>query len=542
MLTLSQVWQALMGHLEAPAELANLAALRDAVVDSRKAQPGSLFVALRGEKTDGNLYLADAFRRGAIAALAEPHAREIVNLQATLILQDGTILACGEPNEDEGTRGRGKEQAASPRPFVPGGAGARAPYVFVVPDSLRGLQDLAAWWRAQLPVEVIGITGSIGKTTSKETVANVLDKRYCTLRSAGNLNSESGLPLALLSLMPEHQRAVLEMGMYALGEISRLCQIARPRIGMVTNVGPNHLERLGSIERIAEAKSELVRALPPAEEGGVAILNADDPYVRAMSAQTRARVLTYGLSPDSDLWADEVSSEGLEGIRFRLHYKGEQIHVHLPMLGRHSVHTALRGAAVGLVEGLSWAEIIPGLQEARGQLRLMVTRGLRDSTLIDDTYNASPASMLAALNLLDDIANADHRCVVVLGDMLELGDYEEEGHRVVGGRAAQILTPAAHAAGAEAEKDQHHPSADAAVRVHKRARGKLITVGTRARWIAEEALAGGMDPADIYPVNSNENALALLQGLIQPGDIVLIKGSRGLAMEHIVDALARSQE
>jgi UDP-N-acetylmuramoyl-tripeptide--D-alanyl-D-alanine ligase len=541
MLTLSHVWQALLGHLEAPTELANVA-LRDAVVDSRKAQSGSLFVALRGEKTDGSLYLADAFARGAVAAIAGPQAREIPGLAATFILQDGTILERSLPSEDEGTRGRGEEQAASPRPLVLGGAGARTPYVFVAPDSLQALHNLAAFWRAQLPVTVIGITGSVGKTTSKETVANVLEKRYSTLRSEGNLNNEIGLPLTLLRLTPEHQRAVLEMGMYTLGEINRLCEIARPRIGVVTNVGPTHLERLGSIERIAEAKSELVRALPPAEEGGVAILNADDPHVRAMSAQTRARVFTYGLSSDSDLWADQVSSEGLEGIRFRLHYKDEQIYVHLPLLGRHSVHTALRGAAVGLVEGLSWTEIITGLQEVRGQLRLMVTRGLRDSTLIDDTYNASPVSMLAALNLLDDIANSEHRCVVVLGDMLELGKYEEEGHRVVGGRAAEILTPAAHAAGAEADKGPHHPSAEAAARVHERARGKLITVGKRAHWIADEALADEMDAADVYAVDNNEDALALLQGLIQPGDIVLIKGSRDLSMENIVDALARSQE
>jgi UDP-N-acetylmuramoyl-tripeptide--D-alanyl-D-alanine ligase len=527
MLTLSQVWQALLGHLEMPAELANVT-VRDAVVDSRKAQSGSLFVALRGEKTDGSVYLADAFARGAVAAIAEPPAREIPGLAATFILQDGTILE--------------HSLAASPRPVVLSEASIRTPYVFVAPDSLQALHNLAASWRAQLPVTVIGITGSVGKTTTKETMANVLEKRYCTLRNEGNLNNEIGLPLTLLRLTPEHQRAVLEMGMYTLGEISRLCEIARPRIGVVTNVGPTHLERLGSIERIADAKSELVRALPPAEEGGVAILNADDPYVRAMSAQTRARVFTYGLSPDSDLCADQVSSEGLEGIRFRLHYKDEQIHVHLPLLGRHSVHTALRGAAVGLVEGMSWAEIIPGLQEVRGQLRLMVTRGLRDSTLIDDTYNASPVSMLAALNLLDDIANSEHRCVVVLGDMLELGQYEEEGHRVVGGRAAEILTPAAHTAGAEAEKGPRHASAEAAVRVHKRARGKLITVGKRAHWIADEALADGMDAADVYALDNNEDALAMLQGLIQPGDIVLIKGSRGLSMETIVDALARSPE
>jgi len=182
----------------------------------------------------------------------------------------------------------------------------------------------------------------------------------------------------------------------------------------------------------------------------------------------------------------------------------------LPMLGRHSVHTALRGAALGLVEGFSWDEIIHGLQDVRGQLRLIVVPGLRDTTLIDDTYNASPDSSLAALNLLRDVANTRHRTIAVFGDMYELGTYEEAGHRLVGGRAAQIVQ-------------------------------KLVTVGRRARWIADEALASGMNTTDVYPVETNIDAIGILQGLILPGDIVLIKGSRSAAMESIVDALSRTR-
>src|SRR5450759_4131402 len=337
MLTLSHVWQALLGHLEAPTELANVA-LRDAVVDSRKAQSGSLFVALRGEKTDGSLYLADAFARGAVAAIAGPQAREIPGLAATFILQDGTILERSLTSEDEGTRGRGEEQAASPRPLVLGGAGARTPYVFVAPDSLQALHNLAAFWRAQLPVTVIGITGSVGKTTSKETVANVLEKRYSTLRSEGILNNEIGLPLTLLRLTPEHQRAVLEMGMYTLGEINRLCEIARPRIGVVTNVGPTHLERLGSIERIADAKAELVEELP---ESGLAVLNFDDELVRRMASRTKARADFYGLDPRATYWADNVQGRGLQGMEFDLRCGKEWAHVPMPLLGVHCVHAAL---------------------------------------------------------------------------------------------------------------------------------------------------------------------------------------------------------
>ena len=485
-LTLNDVSLALYGAA-LPAALGERVVV-DSVIDSRAASRGSLFVALRGERTDGHLYVYSAFEAGAVAALAE---------EGALDLAPGTLAVTPE----------GQLVTAGSGP-VPSGAELRPPLVLLTRDSLAALQRLAAAWRASLPVETIGITGSIGKSTTKETVANVLETRYVTLRSEGNLNNEIGLPLTLLRLRGQHQRAVLEMGMYALGEIRQLVSWARPRLGVVTNVGPVHLERLGAIERIAEAKSELPLGLPHAEDGGVAILNRDDPLVWSMAGRTRARVFSYGLNPAADLWADEIESQGLEGIRFRLHHNREEYHVRLPLLGRHSVHTALRGAAVGLMDGLSWDEIIRGMQNARGQLRLMVAPGLRDTTLIDDTYNASPDSTMAALNLLRDIANTSHRAVAVLGDMFELGSYEEAGHRLVGGRAAQVVD-------------------------------KLVTVGPRARWIAEEALASGMNPVDVHPVGGNTDAIGILQGMIRPGDIVLIKGSRAAAMESIVDALSR---
>ncbi len=480
-LTLRDIWQALIGPDAATLGPLGDHVVSDVVIDSRMARKDNLFVALRGERTDGHLFLQNAFQAGAIAAIAEPSAQTLCD-QATFAHADGTLLA-------------------------PAGKEAGLPLIFAVPDSLAGLQRVAGYRRAGLPVDAIGITGSVGKTTTKETVANVLAQRYVTLRSEGNLNNEIGLPLTLLRLTPKHQRVVLEMGMYAPGEIARLCELAQPRIGIVTNVGPVHLERLGTIERIAQAKAELPQALPPADEGGVAILNADDMLVHAMAGLTHARVFTYGLNPEAELWADEVESQGLDGVRLQFHYADKAFHVRLPMLGRHSVHTALRGAAAGLVDGLSWAEILLGLQDVRGQLRLMIVPGLRETTLIDDTYNASPESMMAALNLLEDIANG-HRLIAVLGDMYELGSHAEAGHRRVGGRAAQILT-------------------------------KLITVGTLARWIADEALACGMRSADVHPVDANTDAIGVLQGMLRPGDIILVKGSRAAAMENIVDALSR---
>ncbi|HEX9116507.1 MAG TPA: UDP-N-acetylmuramoyl-tripeptide--D-alanyl-D-alanine ligase [Anaerolineae bacterium] len=488
---LRHLWQALTGSA---ADLSQWPdqwidqPIADFVVDSRLVKPGAVFVALPGEHTDGHLYLNDALAHGAVAMLAGPPALE-QSLPAVFVNADGTVI-----------RRPDGENQASP-----------APVIFVVPDPLVALQNTAAAWRAIMPVVVVAVTGSVGKTTTKEMVGSVLAMHFNTLRSQGNFNNEIGLPLMLLRLTPAHERAVLEMGMYDVGEIARLCEISRPQVGIVTNVGPSHLERLGSIERIAMAKGELVQALPAAADGGVAILNYDDARVLAMRDLTRARVFSYGLDPAADLWADEIVSEGLEGIGFQLHFGKQHWYVRLDVLGRHSVHTALRAAAAGFVEGMQWSEIIAGLRAERGNLRLMVVSGLREATIIDDTYNASPASVLAALHLLKDVANQDHRSIAVLGDMLELGVYEEEGHRVVGGRAAQIAK-------------------------------KLVTVGPRAHWIAEEALASGMQVADVYPVDDNEAAIAVLQGLIRTGDVVLIKGSHGQHMEDIVDVLSRMRE
>jgi UDP-N-acetylmuramoyl-tripeptide--D-alanyl-D-alanine ligase len=351
-------------------------------------------------------------------------------------------------------------------------------------------------------LRVIGITGSVGKSSTKELIATMLERDHVVLKSEGNLNNEIGLPLTLLQLEPKHQRAVLEMGMYARGEITRLTELAQPIVGVITNVGPVHLERLGSIEAIAEAKAELVQALPPE---GTAILNFDDERVRAMRDTTQAQVLTYGLDPQADLWADEITSEGLEGIHFTLHYRGEEFHVQVPLLGRHSVHTALRAVAVGLAEGMSWDHILEGLQDRRAQLRLVAVPGPNGSMILDDSYNASPASMIAALNLL---AELNGRKIAVLGDMLELGEYEDEGHRMVGLRAID-------------------------------ATDVLVTVGELGRAMAQEALDNGMAPERVKMCATNEEATAYLNAIVRSGDMILIKGSRGLHMEDIVNALVQ---
>jgi UDP-N-acetylmuramoyl-tripeptide--D-alanyl-D-alanine ligase len=456
--------------------------VHSAVIDSRLATPGCLFVALHGEHVDGHAFIPEAVDRGAVAVIAQ--APPPPGVCASLSLAGGSI---------------------DPAAISPG-----MPLCLIVPDSLVALQQAAAYWRRQHDVQVIGITGSIGKTTSKEVVAAVLRQRYRTLRSEGNYNNEIGLPLTLLHLTSEHERVVLEMGMYDLGEITQLAAIARPQVGVVTNVGPTHLERLGTIERIAQAKAELPQALPPADQGGVAILNADDDRVRAMSAQTQARVFTYGLHPDADLWASDVNSEGLEGIRFQLHFRGQRLNVQVPMLGRHSVHTALSGAAAGLVEGLDWSEIVTGLRDQPAQLRLVAVPGPSDSLILDDTYNASPASCIAALNLLDELSTSRDpaRKIAILGDMYELGAFEEEGHRMVGRRARDV--------------------ADV-----------LVTVGRLGRIIGQEALEDGMAPEAVHLAETKEEVIDFLLNMVTTGDLILVKGSRGLSMEEIVMALQR---
>ncbi|MFN3705328.1 MAG: UDP-N-acetylmuramoyl-tripeptide--D-alanyl-D-alanine ligase [Thermoflexales bacterium] len=475
-LTLADLVEGLYG-VPAP-HLANRP-VREVVIDSRQAQAGDVFVALPGENTDGHLFVADALQRGAIAAIiARPEAAAIGD-------QPVVRVDSSHPPPDTATA-----------------------LLLQVPDTLHALQQLGAFWRARAAgpnLRVIGVTGSVGKTTTKEYIAQVLSSRYRVLKSAGNQNNEIGIPLTLLRLRPEHERLVLEMGMYAIGEIAAYCAWAKPHVGVVTMVAAVHLERLGSIEAIAQAKSELIAALPPADAGGVAILNDDDLRVRDMAALTRARVVTYGLTPRADVWAEDVESLGLSGIQLTLHHGRSTCHARLPLLGRHSVHTVLRAAATGLVEGLSLEEVVEALCQPHEQLRLMVARGPYGSIVLDDTYNASRESTLAALNLLAELSEEGLR-IAVLGDMLELGELEQQVHKEVGCRAASAAE-------------------------------YVVGVGARARWICQAAVACGAEPSHTFAVDTTEEALATLQRIVTQKCVILVKGSRGMHMERIVDEL-----
>ena len=490
-ITQHTLWTALTGEI--PPLAVPATPLAHATLDSRDVQPGDLFVAFVGQHTDGHNFLASALANGAQAVITEERGR-IAAREAGAALID-----C--------TRGRWALTAQ-----LPAGFRREQPVAYLVDDSTAALQQAGAFQRlhrANPHVRVIGVTGSVGKTSTKELTASVLRRRFRTLASQGNLNNEQGLPLTLLELGPEIESAVLEMGMYDIGEIERLCALARPSIGIVTNVGPVHLARLGTLERIAQAKAELVQTLPAGDQGGVAILNWDDERVKAMAQLTKARVFRYGMTPAADLWADDVQGMGMEGIRFRFHYRRpgqervESLYLRVPLLGRHSVHTALCAAAAGLVEGLAWDEIVAGMQSIPGQLRLVVAPGINGCTVIDDTYNASPASMIAALNLLADVEpKGTGRRVAVLGDMRELGSYTDEGHRLVGRRAADVLDI-------------------------------LVTVGELGAAIAAEARAVQFDPAALHVTSGPDDTVALLQRIVGADDLVLVKGSRAVGMETV---------
>ena len=425
---------------------------RGVVVDSRQAGRGDLFVALPGERTDGHEFVADAVARGARGALVR------------------------------------RKPARLPREVA----------LFVVGDTLAALQRLAAGRRDRRSARVIGVTGSIGKTTTKEITAAVLATRYPVLKNEANYNNEIGLPLTLLSLTRRHKRAVLEMGMYARGEIRTLCEIARPEIGVVTNVGPSHLERLGSIDAIVEAKAELVESLP---RGGVAILNGDDLRVRSMAVRTKARSVLFGCSDDADVRATDVTSRGLDGVSFRLRSQGESALVRSKLPGRHIVSNALAAAAVGLVDGMSVREVAAALGAAEVPLRMQAHRGRAGSTILDDTYNASPASMAAALDLLGEVPG---RRIALLGDMAELGAAEREGHLAVGRRAAEMA-------------DVIH------------------TVGELGKLIAQAARKAGHGSVHHWP--TKEAAAEAVAAELGKGDVVLVKASRAAAFETLLDVL-----
>ena len=441
--------------------------IRGGAVDSRRVAAGSLFVAVRGERVDGHDYTAEAITAGAAA------------------------LVVARPLD-----ARAAERAAS----VAGGV-----TVLRVDDPVAALQAIAGAWRSRFSPLTVGVTGSVGKTSVKEAIAAVLSSRLPTLRSPGNANNEIGLPLALLDLDDDVEAAVLEMGMYTGGEIADLARIARPSIGVVTGVSAVHLERAGSLAAIVDAKAELVEALPA---DGCAILNADDPIVRDFDRRTAARAIRYGLAPDADVRVSDVRPAGRDGTAFTLWAGTSSRAVLTPALGRHSAHNAAAAAAVGRAAGLDLDAIAGALAGGWGAAHRAELVDLGRYTVLDDAYNASPTSMLAALDLL---ATLPGRPVAVLGEMLELGDHSDAGHREVGEAAGRTVA-------------------------------ELVTVGAGADRIADAAIDAGLAPAHVHRAADRVEATGAVAAIVRDGDVVLVKASRGAALDLLVADLRAAVE
>ncbi len=422
-------------------------ALGPAVNDSRLAAPGALFIALPGEHADGHRFIPDAIERGASA-----------------------VIAARPP------------EALPPKRVT-----------WVVPDPLAALQSLAAWWRGRFPdLSVIGVTGSVGKTTAKDVLAAALGSLLPTLASPRSFNNEIGLPLTLLSLSGAHRAAVLEMGIYDIGDIAFLAGIARQTIGVVLNVEAVHLARAGTIERIAQAKGEMITTLPP---HGIAILNHDDPRTLAMSAQAPGPVRTFGLTEGARWQGTDVQAHPA-GLRLTLVHEGRRTPIRTALPGAHHAMALLAAAAVLEAVGIAPTEIPAALEAVPASAaRQKMRPGAERRLIIDDSYNASPLSVRAALDLT--AAQSGSRRVAILADMLEMGEIAVESHRAIGAYAAERV--------------------DLVIGMGPLAREIVDAAGPTAQWFPDKA---ALRPA--------------LANLLHEGDVVLVKGSRGMEMEEVV--------
>jgi UDP-N-acetylmuramoyl-tripeptide--D-alanyl-D-alanine ligase len=383
---------------------------------------------------------------------------------------------------------------------VPDDPPANVPLV-LVDDTTRALGRLAAWHRTRFDVPVVAVTGSNGKTTTKELIAGVLGTRWRVLKSVASYNNQWGLTITLLRLGPEHEAVVVEIGSNQPGEIAYLAGIAAPTVGVVTVVNAVHTEFLGSLDGVREEKTALVRAVGAA---GTVALNADDPRVAGMAGETAARVLTFGMAGSADVHPVGPVSEDDTGVAFTLEGGGARERVSLALAGRHNVINALAAAAAGIALGIPLPEIARGLASGRPVKGRCVWRSAGDVHILDDTYNASPVSVRAALDTVT-ARRRGGRLVVVLGDMLELGTMTEEAHREVGRAVA--------AAGVD----------------------ELVALGRHAQQAVEAAREAGM--AEAQWMRTFEDTVAHLLKRVVPGDVVLVKGSRGMRMERVVDAL-----
>ena len=426
--------------------------ITEVVTDSRQASPGCLFIAIKGERADGHSFISQVWEKGALCVLCER-----------------------QPDTESGNW-------------------------ILVDSTLEAIKKIARFYRDQLDIKVVGITGSVGKTSTKEVIASVLKEKYRTLKTQGNFNNELGLPLTVFRLRDEDEIAVLEMGISDFGEMTRLAKIAKPQTCVITNIGTCHLENLSDRDGVLKAKTEIFQYLRP---DGYIVLNGDDDKLSTVVEYKGIRPVFFGLDKNRDVYADEIVNRGLKGVSCRIHLGGDAFSVLVPMPGIHMVYNALAAAAVGRIYGLTTEEIkkgIESLEAISGRFKMIETDSL---LIVDDCYNANPMSMKASLDVLHDGAG---RRVAILGDMGELGENEIALHREVGAHAASCGIDA------------------------------CVCVGSLARHMAEAAREA--DPE--FPVFYEETRESLLENLgryIQKGDTVLVKASHFMKFEEVVKAL-----
>jgi UDP-N-acetylmuramoyl-tripeptide--D-alanyl-D-alanine ligase len=442
--------------------------VRQISLDSRSIRSGDLFLAMKGERFDGHDFVGAALSRGAAGAIVDDS-------------YDVEPLAI-KPNPKR-----------------------LAPFILGVRDPLFAYQQLATHYRSRFDIPVVAVTGSNGKTTTKEMVASVMAHRWRVLKTEGNLNNRIGVPHTLFRLNGRHEGAVIEMGVDHVGQTTRLCEIVRPTIGIITNIGPDHLEFFGSMEGSAQSKAELLDLLP---SDGTAVLNADDPYYDYLAARAICRVVSFGFSSKADVRATDVKSDGRNGTIFRLLLPGKVRHtiVRIHVQGDHNVINALAAAAVGAVLGLPGAVIAQGLSRFRPaamRSQVFVSHGI---TVINDCYNANPASMKAAVQLLAQ-RGAGRKKIAVLGDMLELGLNAVPLHEEVG------------------------------MFVSQQGIDQLVACGTLGRSLAEGAERAGLDRRNIVLVPDAAVAATAVKAIAKPGAVVLVKASRGMKLEQVAQAL-----
>lgn len=430
--------------------------------DSRQLTPGCLFVALRGERFDAHDFLEQVVKAGA----------------AGLVVNTSHVAAI-----------------------------AAGPTVFAVDDTLHALGRLANFHRNRFKIPIAAVTGSNGKTTTKELVASILSMRGPALKTHGNLNNEIGVPLTLFGLDTQHVAAIIEMGMNHAGEISRLADIARPDAGLITIVQPAHLEGLGSIEGVASAKGELFRGLGA---GATAVVNIDDARVAGQAKGLSAKTLTYGRSEDAQVRLVSVEQQGREGLSLRIRYAGAEYSTALRLVGDHNAMNATGAFALALAVGYSPEECVRGLEAAQAHARrLQIVDAPHGVTVVDDCYNANPASMSAALRTVQELAASDGRAVAVLGDMLELGADEMQEHTQLGVTASDRVA-------------------------------LLALFGPRMKHAYAQATK--KLGANVKHFEDVSALVAWLQQQLKPNDFVLVKGSRGMRLERVVEALTGTSQ